>query len=188
MSKDIFQNIHSFRIHYHSWSILPFRNHSNILPPQDWHVSVHQSPQSYYQLLCFQYNSFLSHETAALFLRPKQQYKISIKNYFVNTFKLIIPNPFMYVMKLLNFSKTLTLSKYGVISGPYFHVFGLHTDLYEVNLHIESEYRKIRTRNNSVFGHFSRSVIGLLPLYNYTHTHVHIYLQEPGFAPHILLS
>ena len=27
-----------------------------------------------------------------------------------------------------------------------------------VNLCIQSEYRKIRTRNNSVFGHFSRSV------------------------------
>ena len=34
------------------------------------------------------------------------------------------------------------VSKYGVISGPYFP---------------QSEYRKIRTRNNSVFGHFSRS-------------------------------
>ena len=38
--------------------------------------------------------------------------------------------------------------KYGVISGPYFPLFGL-------NLRIQSEYRKIRTRNNSVFGHFS---------------------------------
>ena len=27
----------------------------------------------------------------------------------------------------------------------------------EVILRIQSEYRKIRTRNNSVFGHFSRS-------------------------------
>ena len=26
-----------------------------------------------------------------------------------------------------------------------------------VNLHIQSEYRKIRTRKKSVFGHFSRS-------------------------------
>ena len=26
-----------------------------------------------------------------------------------------------------------------------------------LNLRIQSEYRKIRTRNNSVFGHFSRS-------------------------------
>ena len=29
--------------------------------------------------------------------------------------------------------------------------------LYGVNLRIQSEYRRIRTRNNSVFGHFSRS-------------------------------
>ena len=92
----------------------------------------------------------------------------------------------MHVMKLLNLSKTLTLSKYGVISGPYFRVFGLNTEIFEVNLRIESEYRKIRTRNNSVLRHFSRSVIGLLPLYNYNHRDIHIYLQEPGFEPHIL--
>ena len=35
--------------------------------------------------------------------------------------------------------------KYGVIPGTLFSC-------------IQSEYRKIRTRNNSVFGHFSRSV------------------------------
>ena len=49
------------------------------------------------------------------------------------------------------------VSKYGVISSPYFPVFGLNTEIYEVNLRIQSEYRKIRTRNNSVFGYFSRS-------------------------------
>ena len=48
----------------------------------------------------------------------------------------------------------LKLSKYGVISGPYFPVFGLNTEIYSVNLRIQSEYRKIRTRNNSVFGQF----------------------------------
>ena len=37
-----------------------------------------------------------------------------------------------------------------VISGPYFSVFGLSTEIYGVH--------KIRTRNNSVFGHFLRSV------------------------------
>ena len=31
-------------------------------------------------------------------------------------------------------------------------------EIYEVNLRIQSEYRKIRTRKNSVFGHFSRNV------------------------------
>ena len=36
-------------------------------------------------------------------------------------------------------------------------------EIYKVNLRIQSEYRKIRTRNNSVFGHFSRS--GMHPSY-----------------------
>ena len=44
--------------------------------------------------------------------------------------------------------------KCGVISGPYFPVFGLNTEIYGVNLRIQSEYRKIQTRNNSVFEHF----------------------------------
>ena len=50
------------------------------------------------------------------------------------------------------------MSKYGVISGPSFLVFALKTERYGLSLRIQSEYRKIRTRNNSVFGHFSRSV------------------------------
>ena len=43
-------------------------------------------------------------------------------------------------------------------SGPYFPVFGLNTEIYSLNLRILSEYEKIRTIKNSVFGHFSRSV------------------------------
>ena len=39
--------------------------------------------------------------------------------------------------------------------GPYFPAFGLHTE--GVSPSIQSECRKIRTRKNSVFGHFSRS-------------------------------
>ena len=50
------------------------------------------------------------------------------------------------------------MSKYGVFPGPYFPVFGLNTEIYSVNLRFQSEYRKIRTRNNSVIGHFSRIV------------------------------
>ena len=48
------------------------------------------------------------------------------------------------------FSRNATwkVSKYGVSSGPYFPVF-------EQNM--QSENRKIRTRKNSLFGHFSRS-------------------------------
>ena len=47
------------------------------------------------------------------------------------------------------------VSKYGVFSGPYFPAFGLNTERYFVSLLIQSECGKIRTRNNSVFGHFS---------------------------------
>ena len=37
-----------------------------------------------------------------------------------------------------------------------FSVFGLNKEIYSVNLFSQSEYRNIRTRNHSVFGHFSR--------------------------------
>ena len=59
---------------------------------------------------------------------------------------------------MLETSTEWKVSKYGVIFGPYFPVFGLNTEIYEVNLRIQSECKKIRTKNNSVFGHFSRSV------------------------------
>ena len=49
------------------------------------------------------------------------------------------------------------VSKPGVFSGPYFPVFGGNTEIYRVNLYIQSEYRKLRTRKNSGFGHFSRT-------------------------------
>ena len=45
------------------------------------------------------------------------------------------------------------MPKYGIISGLYF------THIRTVSLHIQSGCGKIRTRNNSVFGHFSSSVI-----------------------------
>ena len=48
------------------------------------------------------------------------------------------------------------VSKYGLISCPYFPVFGLNTERYEVSLRIQSECGKIRTRNNSVFGRFTQ--------------------------------
>ena len=48
-------------------------------------------------------------------------------------------------------------SKYRVISGPYIPTIGLNAGRYEVSLRIQSECRKIRIRNNSVFGHFLRS-------------------------------
>ena len=53
------------------------------------------------------------------------------------------------------------MSKYGVISGLYFLVFGLNTErygVYAVSLRIHSEYRNIWPINKFVFRHFSRSV------------------------------
>ena len=41
--------------------------------------------------------------------------------------------------------------------GDLRSVFSCIRTEYSVNFHIQSEYRKIRTRNNSVFKHFSRS-------------------------------
>ena len=49
------------------------------------------------------------------------------------------------------------VSKYEVFSGLYYPTFGLNTELYKVNLRIQFEFRKIRTRKNSVFGHFLRN-------------------------------
>ena len=49
------------------------------------------------------------------------------------------------------------VSKHRVISGPYFPAFGLNMEIHSANLRVQSEYRKTRARNNSVFGHFSRS-------------------------------
>ena len=40
----------------------------------------------------------------------------------------------------------------------YFPAFGLNTERYGVSLRIQSKCGKIRTRKNSVFRHFSRSV------------------------------
>ena len=53
------------------------------------------------------------------------------------------------------------MSKYGVVSGTYFSIFGMNKDIYSVNLGIQSEYRKVRTRNKFVFGHFSKTVTAI---------------------------
>ena len=48
------------------------------------------------------------------------------------------------------------VSKYRVFFFLYFPVFRLNTEIYSVNLRIQSECRKIRIRKDSVFGHISR--------------------------------
>ena len=40
------------------------------------------------------------------------------------------------------------MSKYGVVSGPHFPVFRLNTEIFSVNLRIQSDYRKVLTKNN----------------------------------------
>ena len=49
------------------------------------------------------------------------------------------------------------VSKYGVFYGSYFPTFELNTERYFASLRIQSEWEKIRTRKNSIFGHFSHS-------------------------------
>ena len=61
------------------------------------------------------------------------------------------------IMKLTKTNTAWKVFKYRVFSGPYFPVFGLNTEIYGLNLRIQSKYRKMRTRKNSVFRHFSCS-------------------------------
>ena len=64
------------------------------------------------------------------------------------------PTSFLFLSILKHCVKSV---QNGVYSGPYFPAFGLNTKIYAVNLRIQSKCGKIRTRKNSVFGHFSRS-------------------------------
>ena len=47
------------------------------------------------------------------------------------------------------------VSKYGVLSGPYFPLFGLNTEIYSVNLRIQSKYRTIPTRHKPKIKYYS---------------------------------
>ena len=49
------------------------------------------------------------------------------------------------------------VSKYWVISGLHFPALWLNMEIYSINPHIQSEYRKIWTRKYSTFRHFSHS-------------------------------
>ena len=52
----------------------------------------------------------------------------------------------------------------------YLTIMTIRTE-YSVYLRIQSEYKKIRTRNNSVSGNFSRSDI-----YMYIYIHIYVYI------------
>ena len=53
-------------------------------------------------------------------------------------------------------SSAWKVSRYGVISRPYFPVFGMNTEIYR----IQSEHGIILSRNNSV--HFSHTTVVIL--------------------------
>ena len=72
----------------------------------------------------------------------------------------------LFVWCLSSLCTAWKVSKYGLFSGPYFIAFGLNTERYGVSLRIQSECGKIRTRKNSVFGHFSRSDVSHLNLFS----------------------
>ena len=77
---------------------------------------------------------------------------------------------------LFNIHTAWKASKYGVVSGPYFSVIRLNMEIYRVNLHIQSEYRKIQTRKNSVFGHSSCSDIFFITIDLYFKPGLYIYI------------
>ena len=72
---------------------------------------------------------------------------------------LYILTCFKSVNQSLNYHTTTVSKSVQIrsISGPYFSAFGGNTQRYEVSLRIHSECGKIRSRKNSVLGHFSSS-------------------------------
>ena len=65
-----------------------------------------------------------------------------------NFFHTLVRWTLLAFITLLLTDTAWKVSKEGVTSGPYFPVVGLNTEIYP----------KIRTKNNSIFEHFSRSV------------------------------
>ena len=112
--------------------------------------------------LCFCTNQSLSYIEFINYIQEKEVFcfwfcrkLVSVSIYNVGSILLLLKK--INISSLPSYT-AWKVSKYGVNSGPLFPVFGLNTEIYLVNLRIQSEYRKIRTRNNSVFGHFSSSV------------------------------
>ena len=69
---------------------------------------------------------------------------------------------FMYTANFINKFRVLLYLIIWSFFGPYFPVCGLNSEIYFVNLRIQSEYAKTGTRKNSVVWHFSPSVLSFL--------------------------
>ena len=113
--------------------------------PRSRYISNDASTEIVPEKVSYQYSTFLAPAPT----RPGRSLHYLFLRY------LRIAGNFYKNYKMFPYTITAwKVSKYGVISGPYFPVFGLNTEI----LRIHVEYRKIRTRNKSAFGHFSRIV------------------------------
>ena len=80
-----------------------------------------------------------------------------------------------YALFNLTFSTTFSLLHFYLTLRLLNEMFRNQVYKYEVNLRIQSEYRKIRSRNNSVFGHFScRAHMTYCP-YSFSRTFISTY-------------
>ena len=75
----------------------------------------------------------------------KKLYYFRETRYFVRKLKILTNSHCVKSVQIRNFFWSV------------FSAFGLNTERHEVFLHIQSECGKIRTRNNSVFGHILTS-------------------------------
>ena len=66
----------------------------------------------------------------------------------------ILPKSTTFWRGIITHLTAWKVSQYEVISDPYLPVFRLKKEIFSVTLRIQSEYKKVRTRNNSVFGHY----------------------------------
>ena len=69
-------------------------------------------------------------------------------------YNLLFSKMYRWFLQNEHFLKSIQIR---VFSGRYFLAFGLNTERYGVSLRIQSKFGKMRTRKNSVFGHFSPS-------------------------------
>ena len=96
----------------------------------------------------------------------KSSYLIFKKNLYQTT----VHGRTCKIRQIINWISHFTLLKWYTLTSVWLQFICLfwflslrgkcqkYTEFFLVNLRIQSEYRKIRTRNNSVFGHFTRRV------------------------------
>ena len=70
--------------------------------------------------------------------------------------KLVWTSPYLQITLREN------ISSYGILFGHYFIVLGLNTEIYTVNLRIQSKYGKTLTRKNYAFEDFSHSLKNMI--------------------------